>query len=163
VQPFPRLSVGARFAGTAEHGKPEEVVEAAAVDPDGDDLAAGQQFVERKRRLGILLPMVRAGPVVGLERKPDLDVEVLARPAAHLLLAGDLCRLEVLDQPRNRHRAVAVGRHHRPVRRVAPRAGLDDVVREFVQHRQHRPVGATVPDGARLHQLVAENSGRRIV
>ena len=107
--------------------------------------------------------MVRAGPVVGLERKPDLDVEVLARPAPDLLLAGDLRRLEVLDQPRDRHRAVAVGRDHRPVRRVAPSAGLDDLVRELVQHRQHRSVGAAVSDGARLHQLVAEDSRRRVV
>jgi hypothetical protein len=77
MQPLARFRLDLRLARAAENRKAEKVVEAAAIDSDRHDLAARQQLVERERRVGVLLPMERAGPLIGLEREPNLDVEVL--------------------------------------------------------------------------------------
>src|SRR5690242_13866083 len=85
----PPLWLAGRFAGPfpAEDSKAEEVIEAAAVNPDHDDLAAVEQRGKRQGAIGAALPIFRASPAVRAESQPDLDVEMLRRPDPFRVLA----------------------------------------------------------------------------
>ena len=66
-----------RLAAAAQHGQAEQVIEAAAVDPDDDHLGAAQDLVQCQAAPGLTCPELGAGPTIGLQRQADLDVEVL--------------------------------------------------------------------------------------
>ena len=151
--PGPREPVaGAGLA--SDHGQAEQVVQAAAVDPDVDHLAALEERIELQPAGTLALPEVRAGPTVRAQREADLYVQVLRRPAPQLLLAARRRLLVVRHQALDRDRPASVRRDHVPVGRVAP----VDVRRELVEQRQDRRDQAPIADRAGLLQLGAEHA-----
>ena len=82
----------------------EQIVEAAAVDADIDDLAALQQRRQVDRGVGRRFPVLSAGPGIGMQTEPELDVEMLRIPDPEFVLAFLACLGEILDQARNKRR-----------------------------------------------------------
>src|SRR3546814_6332940 len=68
----------------AQHHQAEQVVEAAAVDPDHDCLGSVEQLVERELRHLALFPEFGARPPVGPQPDADFDVEVLRGEQRHV-------------------------------------------------------------------------------
>ena len=81
---------GAGFPNPADHRQTEQVIKAAAIDANVNDLALLEQVVQRHAVLGLGFPEGGTDPTVGHQSKADLDVEVLGQEAAHLRLAVDL-------------------------------------------------------------------------
>ncbi|MNL48316.1 hypothetical protein D3C87_1711660 [compost metagenome] len=61
---------------TSDQGEPQQVVQAAAVDPYVDHFCPREDRVKRHQSAALILPIVSAGPTVGAKRQPDFHVQV---------------------------------------------------------------------------------------
>src|SRR5690606_12059409 len=118
----------------------QKIIQAAAVDSHNSHIAPLHDAFERYALVGRALPIISSDPAIGMERKPDLDIEVLGSPAAFFLLALLFRDGIIRDETVYGDRSPEIRQDHRPVGRILPLpAGLHGL-RELVQDRQHPSV-----------------------
>ena len=66
-----------RVSVATDYRDPEQVIEPASVDPDGNDFRALKDGIERQARLQAAIPHFGSCPSIRAQPDPHFDIEVL--------------------------------------------------------------------------------------
>ena len=147
----------------SQHGHAQQVIQPATIGPYGDDVAAADQVIERKRLRG-LQPEFGTGPAVGPQAHADFDVQVFGQKVPQDLLPGVLGLLKLVQQVGFTDRRAQIRVCDAPVFRFQVLLGVQHGARKFVDQRQKLAVGfLAVAHVARVVQFLFEHPDRHFI